>query len=165
MTNLEQCQQFWLARRSIVLSTLSQTGESETSVTPFIRDEAGSLYIFISELAQHTQNLLSLMADKPTDLISGLLASDESETEQLFARERLTLQLAPTEIQRETAEYAVLIKQFEDEFGEVVAMLNSLPDFHLIQLKPVRGGYVIGFGKAFTFEGCPCNGLTPVTRK
>ena len=170
MTNLERCQQFWQSRRSIVLSTSNEAGVGETSVTPFIHDESGNLYIFISELAQHTQNLLNLMAnsagktDSENLVVSALLVSDESETEQLFARERLTLQLKPSEIERTSAEFAPLIKQLEDEFGEVVGLLNSLPDFHLIQLKPVSGGYVIGFGKAFTFEGCPCNGLTPVTK-
>ena len=165
MTNQQLCTDFWQARRSVILSTLTAQEELETSVTPFIRDEAGNLYIFISELALHTQNLLALMANSSDGVVSGLLVADESETEQLFARERLTLQLAPTEIKREAAEFSTLIKQFEETFGEVISLLNSLPDFHLIQLKPIRGGYVIGFGKAFTFEGCPCNGLTPVTRK
>lgn len=173
MTNLQRCKAFWQARRSIILSTQDQSCLIETSVTPFISDEQGNLYVFISELAQHTQNLLNLMAssaknsasEKPAGGVSALLVADESETEQLFARERITLQLSATKISRDSVEYDSLIGQFEAEFGEVVGLLNSLPDFHLIQLKPISGGYVIGFGKAFTFEGNLSSGLIPVSKK
>lgn len=174
MTHQEFCTTFWQTRRSVILSTQSETGVSETSVTPFVVDEAGHLYVFISELAQHTQNILAWMDkhrgtssdDLPAAaLMSALVVADESETEQLFARERLTLQLAACEITPEQAEYESLLQRFEAEHGDVVSMLKSLPDFHLIQLTSVRGGYVRGFGQAFTFEGCPCQNLTPISRK
>ncbi|GKT12606.1 MAG: heme oxygenase (biliverdin-IX-beta and delta-forming) [Thiomicrorhabdus sp.] len=173
MTDLQRCQDFWQARRSVILSTQDQAGLIETSVTPFISDEQGCLYVFISELAQHTQNLLNLMASRAekTDQIfqaggvSALLVADESETEQLYARERITLKLDATEITRGSVEYDQLIAKFEAEFGEVIGLLNSLPDFHLIQLKPISGGYVIGFGKAFTFDGFLSDGLTPISKK
>lgn len=176
MTNQQQCQAFWQARQSIILSTLNQEGVSETSVTPFIRDEAGNLYIFISELAQHTQNILQLIHARSlntdvqnktdqTHQLSALLVADESETEQLFARERLTLQLRPIEIKRDSEHFSKILTDFEHTFGEVVTLLASLPDFHLIQLTPICGGYVKGFGQAFTFQGCPCHDLKPVERK
>ncbi len=174
MTNQQQCLNFWQARRSIILSTFNLEGISETSVTPFIADDAGNLYVFISELAQHTQNILCLLSESsttdseqknPIKLISGLLVADESETEQAFARERLTLQLFPSEVFRESDMFSALLSRFEQTFGEVIPLLTSLPDFHLIQLKVVKGGYVKGFGQAFTFEGCPCQGLEPILRK
>ncbi|VAW47615.1 hypothetical protein MNBD_GAMMA04-1012 [hydrothermal vent metagenome] len=174
MTHQQQCQEFWQARRSIILSTTSFEGVSETSVTPFITDDDGSLYVFISELAQHTQNILCLLSESstmgseqksPSKYISGLLIADELETEQDFARERLTLQLLPSEVFRESEAFSALLSRFEKTFGEVIPLLASLPDFHLIQLKVIKGGYVKGFGQAFTFEGCPCQGLEPVKRK
>ena len=173
MTNQQQCLEFWQARHSIILSTVDLKGVSETSITPFITDDAGNLYILISELAQHTQNILHLLSELPSDLktikesqcISGLVVADEPELEQLFARERLTLQLSPSEIYRESKRFSVLVMQFEQKFGEVISLLANLPDFHLIQLRVVKGGYVRGFGQAFTFEGCPCLGLEPVRRK
>lgn len=172
MTHQQQCQDFWQARRSIILSTTNLEGGVETSVTPFITDEEGSLYIFISELAQHTQNILYLLSESSVraelqdsfPLISGLLIADDAETEQLFARERLTLKLQPSEIFRESAAFSERLSCFEQSFGEVIPLLASLPDFHLIQLKIISGGYVKGFGQAFTFEGCPCQNLKPVRR-
>jgi len=173
MTNQQQCQNFWQARRSLILSTVNLEGRLETSITPFIIDDNGHLYIFISELAQHTQNILYLLSESSIELgssqlpscISGLLVADESETEQAFARERLTLQLLPSEIFRESPHFSVQLSRFEAVFGEVISLLASLPDFHLIQLKVIKGGYVKGFGQAFIFEGCPCQGLEPVQRK
>jgi len=176
MTNQQQCEAFWQARRSVILSTVDAQGRIETSVTPFIRDELGNLYIFISELAQHTQNILQLIHNRQMNSVaqnetgsgyqlSGLLVADESQTEQLFARERVTLQLRPDEIKRESNQFADLLARFEQLFGDVIPLLSSLPDFHLIQLNPVSGGYVKGFGQAFTFQGCPCDGLKPVERK
>ncbi len=171
MTNQQQCQAFWQARRSIVLSTTNLEGGSETSVTPFIADDKGHLYIFISELAQHTQNILLLLRASSGDLgqserqrMSGLIIADEPENEQAFARERLTLQLLPSEIARESEMFSMLMTRFEQTFGEVIPLLVSLPDFHLIQLKVIKGGYVKGFGQAFTFVGCPCKNLEPVRR-
>ncbi len=171
MTNQQQCQDFWQARRSIILSTMNLEGVSETSVTPFIANDEGCLYVFISELAQHTKNILSLLNALSDDSnqsdcqrISGLIMADESENEQAFARERLTLQLLPSEIVRESEMFSMLMTRFEQTFGEVIPLLVSLPDFHLIQLKVIKGGYVKGFGQAFTFEGCPCHNLEPVRR-
>ncbi len=173
MTNQQQCREFWQARHSIILSTVNLNGVSETSITPFIADDTGNLYILISELAQHTQNILHLLSERHSDLeqgntlklISGLLVADEPDPEQAFARERLTLQLLPSEIFRESEAFSALASQFEQKFGEVIPLLVSLPDFHLIQLSVIKGGYIKGFGQAFTFEGCPCDGLKPIQRK
>ena len=40
----------------------------------------------------------------------------------------------------------------QDKFGEVVGVLRSLSDFHLLALRPESGRYVIGFGRAFTIN-------------
>lgn len=173
MTNQQQCQAFWQDRRSVILSTTNLEGVLETSITPFITDEVGNLYVFISELAQHTQNILRQLSDssislkqvKTSNLISGLLIADESGTEQAFARERLTLQLLPSEILRDSEGFSALLLRFEQTFGEVIPLLVSLLDFHLIQLKVIKGGYVKGFGQAFTFKGCPCQELEPVKQE
>ncbi len=166
MTHQQQCEAFWQARQTLILSTLGSDGVLETSVTPFVTDNSGHLYVFISELAQHTQNILSLLiqSSETEPVISGLLLADESETEQLFARERLSLQLSPSDIARDSPIFLEMICRFEHSFGEVVSVLANLPDFHLIQLRVIQGGYVKGFGQAFTFKGCPCQALTPVKR-
>lgn len=165
MTNKQLCEDFYANRQSIVLSTLDSKGEIESSVAPFVTLD-GVLFIYVSELAKHTQNLLLLnkIEDKTSTLISGLLLADESATEQMFARERITLQLSVTEVEREQTLYNEVLLKFSEKFGEVVSMLITLPDFHLFALTPIKGGYVRGFGQAFAFENCPCQKLIPVTR-
>lgn len=162
MTHQQDCQAFFDSRNSLILSTLDKDNITETSVTPFVKLN-GALYIYVSELAKHTKNLLWMLQNEFTQL-SGLLVADESSTEQLFARERMTLQLHVEEIKREQDTYNQAIALFSEQFGEVVAMLSSLPDFHLMKLTPINGGYVRGFGQAFAFENGVCHGLKPISR-
>jgi putative heme iron utilization protein len=170
MTNQEQCKAFLETRKTLVLSTQGQSGALETSVAPCVLVD-GNIYIFISELAVHTQNLLWMLEQNKersiegSILASGLFVADESETEQMFARERITLQLVPTEVFADDSLYQSVLQKMTLQFGDVMNMLTSLPDFHLIELKPIQGGYVKGFGQAFAFEGGICDLLTPITKK
>lgn len=175
MTHQQQCLAFFESRSTLILSTFDSKGTLETSVAPFVT-EGEYLYVFISELAVHTQNILewitakevsvsNLVSLKPPGLVSCILVADEIETKQLFARERLTMQLDLAEIHRASALFELVLSRFESTFGEVITLLKSLPDFHLIQLKPITGGYVKGFGQAFTFKGCPCQQLQPIKPK
>jgi len=167
MTHQQMCQAFFNSRKTLVLSTQDKQGLTETSVTPFVFAD-GVLYVFISELAKHTHNLLQSLqnaAESPKIMqISGLLLADEAQTEQLFARERITLQLKVKEVFKDSTKYSEILQQFGQEFGEVVTMLEALPDFHLFALQTIKGGYVRGFGQAFAFSDCPCEALTPVTK-
>lgn len=162
MSPQQQCQDFLESRQSLLLSSQNASGELETSVTPFVLLE-DRIYIFVSELARHTQNLLwltQLPADE-THNISGLLVADETETEQMFARERLSFQFSVTEIDRDDEIYPQALQIFSQQFGEVVGVLQGL-DFHLFALKSQSGGYVRGFGQAFAFKGMPSNGISAV---
>jgi len=156
-----QCQQFMESRRSLVLSTQAENGELETSVVPFVRIAEGEFAIFVSELAQHTQNLLlleKLAKSNPTGLVGGLLLADESDTDQMFARERMSLQMS-VELIRETQARSAGLALLEKEFGDVVEVLRGLPDFHCFKLQVVSGRYVRGFGAAYSFTDCPCQAL------
>jgi putative heme iron utilization protein len=172
----QQCLAFIESRSTLILSTSDSQGVLETSVAPFVSDDMGYLYIFVSELAQHTQNILQLITAKEMAssngvllklprLVSCLLLADESQTEQLFARERLTMQLDLAEIPRAAPQFDLIMTRFESRFGDVISLLKGLPDFHLIQLSPLTGGYVKGFGQAFSFVGCPCQEIQPVKRQ
>jgi heme iron utilization protein len=113
---------------------------------PFVRDEAGCFYIFVSELAAHTANLLA----NPT--ASVMLIRPESESSNLFARERAVFICKPREIGRNEQLYATQLKAMQTQFGEVVSLLRSLPDFHLFALCPESARYVAGFGQAYTIN-------------
>jgi putative heme iron utilization protein len=44
------------------------------------------------------------------------------------------------------------LQALQDRFGDVVALLRTLPDFHLIELTPETGHYVAGFGRAYAID-------------
>lgn len=139
-------QQLLASQQTVLLSTASESGIPDLSVAPVVRDQAGCFYIFISELATHTANLLnnpkaSLMFIRP-----------ESESNNLFARERAVFNCKAREIGRDEPMYATQLKAFQDKFGEIVSVLNTLTDFHLFALCPESGRYIMGFGQAYMID-------------
>ena len=138
------CQQLIDSHKTLSLSTLSKENHPEISYTPFIRGESGEFYIFISELAHHTPNL---MLNPKTSI---LFAAPESETRNLFARERAFFNCTTEEVERGCDEFNRRLDQFQEVFGNTVELLKSMPDFHLFRLTPFNGQYTVGFGKAFT---------------
>ncbi|MFK0573075.1 HugZ family protein [Endozoicomonas sp.] len=139
----ENCQKLVNSHKTLTLSTLSPEGKPDISYTPYLRGEDGTFYIFISELAHHTPNLLA------NPVCSILFAVPESETKNLFARERVFFNCQVEELPRGTENCNHWIDLIQEKFGNTVEVLRNLPDFHLFALKPLRGQYTIGFGKAF----------------
>lgn len=134
------------SQQTLLLSTASANGVPDLSYAPFVRDHAGAFYIFVSEMAGHTANLLN------NPQASILFIRPESDSRNLFARERAVLSCSVREISRENAIYPERIQALQDKFGEVVGILRSLSDFHLFALHPEKGRYIVGFGRAFTIN-------------
>ncbi|WP_031437662.1 HugZ family pyridoxamine 5'-phosphate oxidase [Methylobacter tundripaludum] len=134
------------SQQTLLLSTASATGVPDINYAPFVRDDAGVFYIYVSELACHTVNLLN------NPQASILFIRPESESPNLFARERAVLSCSVSEIIRDDAIYADRIQALQDKFGEVVSVLRSLSDFHLFALRSENGRYVIGFGRVFSIN-------------
>jgi len=134
------------SQRTLLLSTASANAVPDISYAPFVRDQAGIFYIYVSEMAGHTANLLN------NPRASILFIRPEAESPNLFARERAVLNCSAEEIPRADALYPNLIQALRDSFGEVVSVLHSLPDFHLLALRPLSGRYVLGFGRAFAIN-------------
>jgi len=134
------------SQQTLLLSTASAIGVPDISYAPFVRDHAGLFYIYVSEMASHTVNLLN------NPQASALFILPESATSNLFARERAVLSCSVKEIMRDDEIYADRIQALQDKFGGVVSVLRSLSDFHLFALRPESGRYVIGFGRAFTIN-------------
>ena len=134
------------SQQTLLLSTASVTGVPDISYAPFVRDHAGFFYIFVSEMAGHTANLLN------NPQASLLFIRPESECLNLFARERAVLNCSVKEIRRENEIFINRLHALQDKFGEVVNVLRSLSDFHLFALRPESGRFVIGFGRAFTIN-------------
>ena len=139
-------QELIASQQTLLLSTASTNGNPDISYAPFVRDHAGVFYIYVSEMACHTVNLLS------NPQASILFIRPESESRNLFARERAVLNCRVQEISRDDAVYADRLQALQEQFGEVVSVLRSLSDFHLFSLRLENGRYVVGFGRAFTIN-------------
>jgi putative heme iron utilization protein len=133
--------------KTLSLSTLTATGRPNISYAPFIEDENGCFYLFLSQLASHTQDLLN------QPMASILLIEDEQDARQLFARRRISYDCDVSIVQSGEACYSDRLDKFEQSFGSIIPLLRSLPDFILFKLTPTEGRYVQGFGKAYQLTG------------
>lgn len=140
------CRALQDGKQSVLLSTSNPERNPEISYAPAVRDKVGNFYIFVSELAAHTANLIS------HPICSVLFIQDEQESRNIFARERLTYQCDVERVERDSAEGVQILEMMERELGQTVKLLRGLPDFHLFRLKPTCGSYVVGFGKAFEVD-------------
>lgn len=151
-------QELLASQQTLLLSTASASCVPDLSYAPFVRDQTGCFYIFVSELAGHTANLLN------NPQASAMFIRPESETHNLFARERAVFHCTVKELGRDEAIYATQLLALQDKFGEVVSVLRSLSDFHLFALCPESGRYVAGFGRAYTIN-VEDGTLSPFTKK
>ena len=97
-------------------------------------------------MARHTNNLFT------NPQASILFIRPEAECNNLFARERAILNCRVKEIAKDDKTHTQQLDALQNQFGEVVALLRSLSDFHLFALEPQEGRYIIGFGRAFTIN-------------
>lgn len=143
----ESFQTFKLQVQTLCLASLTNDGKPRSSVAPFIQDEAGNFYIYISQLAGHTQDLIS------NPQVSILLVEDEQNTAQIYARQRIQYDCDVYLIATDDEHYSSILDKMEKRFGNVVELLRTLPDFILFKLAPYKGQYVVGFGKAYKLTG------------
>lgn len=131
--------------QSLVIASCSEHGTAEVSYAPFLHFQ-NAYYIYVSRLARHTGNMLSRRQ------ASIMFIEPEADVANPFARRRVIFNCAVNEIDKQQATYEQLLDRLQSRFGETVAVLRSLADFHLLALTPLRGHYVAGFGKAFTIN-------------
>ena len=143
------CDELIRCQDTLLIASRSKAGQADISYAPYVRIE-NLFYIFISELAKHTQNLLSYPQ------ASILFIEPEADAANPFARKRLTFDCQVIEIAKTEQAYALNLQALKEKFGEIVDLLSCLPDFHLLALKPVQGQFVAGFGKAFPVDEKGC---------
>jgi heme iron utilization protein len=142
---------------SIIISTVSEEGIPNTSYAPFVIDDAKNIYIYVSGLAIHTQNL------DANPHVSVLFIEDEAKSKQIFARRRLSFDCTATLIERESDAWNQIVEQFQGRFGEIIEVLRGLADFRIFQLTPSAGRFVIGFGTAYSISGDKLHQLVHIT--
>ncbi len=143
--------------QSVVLSTVSEDGIPNASYAPFIIDESKNIYIYVSGLSSHTQNLYTVPR------VSVLFIEDESQTKQIFARRRLTFDCTASLVDRDAQLWNQIVDRFEARFGEIIQILRDLPDFRIFQLTPSKGRFVIGFGAAYEVDPNNLSTLVNIT--
>jgi len=132
--------------KSVILGTVSPEGLPQASYAPCVLDQARNIYIFVSGLSAHTQNLTG------TGKASTLFIEDESQAQQMFARKRLSYDCSAVLLSRESDHWTVIAEQFEARFGNIVEVMRGLADFRIFQLTPLSGRFVVGFGAAYDVD-------------
>jgi len=130
---------------SLMMATVNADCNPEISYAPYIEQD-GCFYIFISELAAHTRHLLH------NGKVSVLFIEDESNANNTFARKRQTFTCQSGQIPRDAHSFSSIMDKMQNRFGNLIETLLTLKDFHLFELKPIKGQYVAGFGKTYQID-------------
>lgn len=128
--------------KSLILGTVDAEGNPTASYAPFARS-GNKFFILVSFMAKHTKNL------KDIGKVSAMFIEDESATNQIYARHRLTLDVSTNEILRDTAEWTAAVAKLQEAHGKILDILTGMQDFILIELTTKKGAYVNGFGSAY----------------
>jgi len=142
----DQYEQLLSTFQTVQLATVNAEGIPTASYSPAVLDDERNVYIYVSEIANHTGNLLS------NGKASFMIIEDESASGQLFARKRISFKAEAAVIERGSEQWDAIMGRFEEKFGRVVEHLKGMDDFHLIRLSPEEGRLVLGFGRAYSIS-------------
>lgn len=143
--------------QTAVVGSLNEDGTPFSSYAPYIYDN-NHFYIYISDIATHSKNL------KKNSKASLFFIEDESKTENLFARKRISLQTQAAFMLRESPRFEEILTLFEEKFdASMVQMLKKMLDFNLVEFKVNAGEATFGFGEAYLIGGEDMNELKPRT--
>jgi putative heme iron utilization protein len=131
----------FLTRRWAALATIEDGAPLATMVAYAPEARLDGLLMLLSELAQHTRNLL---ADPRVSLVVSDPDGGDGDP-QLLPRATLVGEARP--IARDTAEFAAARTLYLSSFPDA-EMRFELADFHLFRLAPSAVRYVGGFARA-----------------
>ncbi len=133
--------------QTTIIGTLDQNNHPFSSYAPYIYD-ANRFYVYISDIATHAKNL------QKNPKASLFFIEDESKTENLFARKRVSLQCDSQKIARVNERFEEVLELFAGKFdAKMVATLKKMTDFNLYEFKVTYGEATFGFGKAYFIGG------------
>ncbi|MEY8759525.1 HugZ family pyridoxamine 5'-phosphate oxidase [Chryseobacterium tongliaoense] len=128
--------------KSVILATVDAEGNPNSSYAPFVQVD-NTFYILVSFMARHTKNLAEGRN------ASVMFIEDEAATKQIYARERLTIEAATSQVERDSEAWNQIVDKLKAAHGKVLDVISEMKDFILIGLHPVKGSYVNGFGSAY----------------
>lgn len=132
--------------QSVLLCTLGDDAQPHSGYTPFVFD-GKDIIILVSQLSLHTRDLLA------NAKASAMLIADEQNSEQIYARTRVSYQCKAVVVGKDHKEYEVLLDKLQSRHGKMITLLKQLPDFILFRLQPAAGQFVMGFGQAYHLRG------------
>ena len=143
--------------KSVILGSIGENGYPFSSYAPCYYD-GEKIYIFISNIATHSKNMQN------TNKASALFIEDEKQSDNIFARKRISLQCDVKIIPRDDSSFTPIMDTFQaiHECG-TLSMLMGMSDFNLYALTPIYGEATFGFGEAYNIGGEKMNQLVPRT--
>ena len=133
--------------KSVVLGTVDAQGMPLASYAPYAMDEQRRIYIMLSGMSPHSQNL------ETTAKASALFIEDEAQTKNIFARKRLSYECTVSIVPRSNPRFDEVADLLYERLGSTIERLRLMPDFRLFELVPQSGRFVIGFGSAYEVSG------------
>jgi len=128
--------------KSVVLATIDEQGNPNSSYAPYTIID-NKIYVLVSFMARHTRNLTQIKK------VSVMFIEDESNTKQIYARHRLTLDASTNQIERNSDLWNNAITKLTETHGKILDILTGMDDFILVEIIPIKGSYVNGFGSAY----------------
>jgi len=139
--------------QSTVLGTEGTNGYPFSSYAPFYYD-GEVVYVFISDIATHAKNMQTIPK------ASAFFIEDESMTDNIFKRKRISLQCDVVKIDRSEERFLHIMENFQTRFKDgTLSMLMGMKDFNLYALTPIYGEATFGFGEAYNIGGEKMNQL------
>jgi heme iron utilization protein len=107
-----------------------------------------ALYTLLSGLSAHKRALLASGAG------SLLIAEADDGSGDVMTRARVAIETSAKIIARDNPDWSALREHYLTILPDA-AQLFALGDFDLIELRPIRGRYIAGFGRALTVTQWP----------
>ena len=155
---IDEARRFHESFDSVMMAT-SREDVPVATYAPYVSDEQGCFYIYVSELSAHTPNL------KQNPWASLMFIEDESRAQHLFARKRVTYTCVAESVERDSKAFVAVMDRFKAKHGPFMDMMRELRDFHLFRLVPVQASYVRGFAQAYQLQGAGLGEIRHVNNK
>ncbi|MEO0443661.1 MAG: pyridoxamine 5'-phosphate oxidase family protein [Pseudomonadota bacterium] len=130
-------------RKTLVLATLNAEQKPEASLAPYLYYQ-DRFWVFVSELSNHTHNM------RKHPWVSLIIHDDETQCADPFMVKRISADCAVSVV--DDQHKSAILAKMQTALGDTLAVLQQLPDFHLMALSPIKGRLVVGFGKAFDVD-------------
>jgi len=129
--------------QSVLLSTVNKDAEPFVSYSPYVEDEEGNFYVFISTAVNHSHNM---NATKKAHI---MFLEDESVTDHIYARRRMYFKADAEKFEEDDEREEKIHDLFKKRFGDKVSFFSMMKDSRFYKLTPRDGNFVLGFGGAY----------------